>query len=254
MTNLTLHLTLITGSSRGVGAALVEQLIAPGQQILGIARGHNAVLQVQADSAGVALSQWSADLAEPLAVAQRLREWLTSLNAADFASVTLINNAGLTGALGPAASLQLNDLSTSLRVGLEATVLLSAAFLGATAGWTVPRKLMNISSGLGRFAMAGSAAYCAAKAGMDNFSRALALEESALANGARVESVAPGVIDTDMQASLRAADVGSFPERARFVAMHEQGQLISPTECARRLLAKLARADFGQEVLSDIRA
>ena len=79
MTHLTLHLTLITGSSRGVGAALVEQLIVPGQQILGIARGHNAILQIQADAASVALSQWSADLAEPLAVAQRLREWRCGL-------------------------------------------------------------------------------------------------------------------------------------------------------------------------------
>ncbi len=248
------HLTLITGASRGVGAALVAQLIAPGQRILGIARGHNADLQARADAAGVVLSQWSADLAEPLAVAQRLGDWLGSLRPADFASVSLINNAGVTGALGPAESLPLSDLSRSLRVGLEATVLLSAAFLGATAGWGVPRRLMNISSGLGRFAMAGSAVYCAAKAGMDNFSRALALEQASQANGARVESVAPGVIDTDMQAGLRAADAGSFPERARFVALHSQGQLISPAECARRLLARLASPDYGSEVLSDVRA
>ena len=61
------------------------------------------------------------------------------------------------------------------------TVLLSAAFVAATRGWTGSRRVLNISSGLGRRAMASSAAYCAVKAGMDHFSRAVALEEAAVA-------------------------------------------------------------------------
>ena len=67
-----------------------------------------------------------------------------------------------------------------------------------------------MSSGLGRRAMAGSAAYCAQKAGLDHFARALALEEQARPHGARVASVAPGIIDTDMQKQLRGADPQRF--------------------------------------------
>ena len=66
----------------------------------------------------------------------------------------------------------------SLRIDLEATVLLSAAFLDATRGWRGDRRILNISSGLGRRAMASSAVYCAAKAGMDHLTRSLALEEA----------------------------------------------------------------------------
>ena len=249
----TQHLTIITGASRGVGAALVAELIAPGQTLLGLARHTNPDLQARADAAGVALTQWSVDLVEPLPIAERLRAWLIAQNPATLASVTLINNAGVTGTLAPAAQVPLAELSRSLRVGLEATLLLSAVFLDATAGWAMPRKLMNVSSGLGRFAMAGSAVYCAAKAGMDNLSRALALEQAGLAHPAQIESVAPGVIDTDMQAALRAADPALFPERARFVAMQQSGQLISPAVCAQRLLARLARPDFGAQTLTDIR-
>ncbi len=247
------HLYIITGSSRGLGAALVAQRLLPGHQVLGIARGHNAALQAQADAAGVELVQWPLDLVDALPAAQRLQDWLAGLDGAGFASATLINNAGLVGTPAPLGQVPLLQLSQAMRAGLEAALLLTSAFLAATAAWPGARRVMNISSGLGRHAMAGSAAYCAAKAGMDHFSRAVALEQAALANGARIVSIAPGVIDTDMQAELRGADAASFPERERFAQLKAQGLLTSPEDCAAQLLARLALADFGREVIADIR-
>jgi NAD(P)-dependent dehydrogenase (short-subunit alcohol dehydrogenase family) len=246
-------LYIVTGSSRGLGAGFIGQLLQPGHHLLGIARGDNPALQARADAAGVALTQWRADLADAQPVAERLAGWLAGFDGARVASVTLINNAGVVGLpasldLVPAATLAL-----AMRAGLEAPLLLTAAFLAATRGWTGQRRVLNISSGLGRRAMAGSAAYCAAKAGMDHFSRAVALEQAALPNGARIVSMAPGVIDTDMQAELRGADAGAFPERERFAAFQAQGLLVSADDCARALLARLQRADFGTEVVADIR-
>jgi NAD(P)-dependent dehydrogenase (short-subunit alcohol dehydrogenase family) len=113
--------------------------------------------------------------------------------------------------------------------------------------------VLNISSGLGRRAMAGSASYCAAKAGMDHFSRAVALEEAAKPNGARIVSLASGVIATDMQVQLRSADPVQFPDRSAFEQLLAQGQLASPDEAARKVLAYLARADFGSQPVGDVR-
>lgn len=246
-------LTIVTGSSRGLGAALVAQLLQPGHALLGIARSHNTALQAQADAAGAPLTQWTADLADPQPVAARLAQWLAGFDGAALASATLVNNAGVVGLPATLGQVPAATLSLALRAGLEAPLLLTGAFLAATSGWAGVRKVLNISSGLGRRAMAGSAAYCAAKAGMDHFSRAVALEEAARPNGARIVSLAPGVIDTDMQAELRGADAAAFPEQARFAALHAQGQLTSAADCARTLLARLARADFGQDVVADIR-
>jgi benzil reductase ((S)-benzoin forming) len=248
------HLYIVTGSSRGVGAALVAQLLQPGHVVLGIARHVNAAAQAQADAAGARLEQWQCDLADPLPVAQDLRHWLAAQDSSRLRSATLINNAGVIGGGAPLAQMALPVLSQALRVGLEATLLLCAAFLDASSDWPAQRRLMNISSGLGRRAMAGSAAYCAAKAGMDHLSRALALEQAALANPARVVSMAPGVIDTDMQNDLRTMDPALFPDRQRFIDLKEGGQLLSPQACATQLLARLDRADFGTEVISDLRS
>jgi len=247
------HLTLITGSSRGLGAALVAQRLQPGHRVLGIARQHNPTLQAQADAAGLPLEQWTLDLVDAVPAAQRLQAWLAGLDGRAFASATLINNAGLVGTPAPLDQAPLDQLSQAMRAGLEAALLLTSVFLAGTAAWPGVRRVMNISSGLGRRAMAGSAAYCAAKAGMDHFSRAVALEQAVLPNGARIVSIAPGVVDTDMQAQLRGADAALFPEQARFAQLHAGGQLTSPADCAAQLLARLERADFGSEVIADIR-
>ena len=78
--------------------------------------------------------------------------------------------------------------------------------------------------------MASQAAYGAAKAG----------------------SLAPGVIDTDMQVQLRGADSQQFPDQSSFAGLHSQGQLSSPADAARKVLAFLAHPSFGSEPVADV--
>jgi NAD(P)-dependent dehydrogenase (short-subunit alcohol dehydrogenase family) len=244
------HLTVITGASRGLGRAMAAQRLRDGHHVLTLARHPDATLTAPD---GALLDQWAIDLAQPLEAAQRLETWLAALDGEHFASVSLVNNAALLTPPGPIGATDAVALSVALRVGLEAPVLLTRAFLRATAAWPGARKVLNISSGLGRFAMAGSAPYCAVKAGLDHFSRALALDEALEPNGARVVSLAPGVIDTDMQVQLRSADAAVFTERERFAQLHARGQLDSPAAAAAKVLGYLDRADFGAQPAADVR-
>jgi len=178
---------------------------------------------------------------------------LTDQGGADLASITLINNAGLIPRIAAAHDIRAADLAEAMRVDLEAPMLLAAAFLRATTGWKAQRKVLNISSGLGRKPMAAQAAYCAAKAGLDHFTRCVALEQALQSNGAKLCSLAPGVIDTDMQVQLRDADASRFPDQATFVGLKEKGMLSSPQEAAARVLAYLSRPDFGANPVADVR-
>jgi benzil reductase ((S)-benzoin forming) len=245
----TWQLTVITGASRGLGLALAEGLLKPGHRVLTLSR-HLAGLWVVT---GADLVQWDMDLGNPLPVAARLEAWLQEQDVAALSTVTLIHNAAM---LPPPAPLQHSGnalLSQALRVDLEAPLLLSAAFLRATANWKVSRRLLFISSGIGRNAMAGAALYGAAKAGLDHLARALALEQAEQPNGAHVVSLAPGVIDTAMQGQLRDADPARFTSQGRFADLQRDGQLVSPQQAAAQVLAYLARADFGQQAVADVR-
>ena len=250
-------LTILTGASRGMGFAMAAALLEAGHTVLCISRSPSEPLRQLADRQGATLLHWPLDLAHADAAGERLQAWLSDsaagLGERLWHSATLINNAGFMPRIGPLSEASASDLAHALRVGLEAPMLLTAAFLRATNAWDCPRKVLNISSGLGRRAMASQSAYCAAKAGMDHFTRCLALEEARQPNGARVCALAPGVIATDMQQQLRSADADAFPDHARFVQLHEQGQLSSPEESAAQVLAYLARPDFGSQPVADVR-
>ncbi len=247
------HLYILTGASRGMGLATAQQLLQPGHTLLCLSRQTNPELQAQALRSGATLLQWQQDLAEGAAASARLVQWLGEQNGAAYTSATLINNAGVIPRIGPLQNADAADLAHALRVGLEAPLLLCAAFLNATQGWPSLRRVLNISSGLGRRPMASQSAYCAAKAGMDHFTRCLALEEAAKPHGAKVCSLAPGVIDTGMQVQLRGADAAAFPDRDRFTQLHSMGHLSSPEDAARQVLTYLNRVDFGSETIADVR-
>ena len=246
--NLARPVTIITGASRGLGLAMALQLASEGHKVLTIARQRS-------DQLPPSVTQWTDhNLADPGVTVLELLAWIAALDQAHVSAINLINNAGVVATPGPLAQGDFAELANAIRVGLEAPLLLTAAFLRATATWTVPRKVMLVSSGLGRRGMAGSSSYCAAKAGLDNLARALALEEAACANGAKVASLAPGVIDTDMQVQLRSADPLRFPERKLFAGMFEGGKLDSPAKAAGKVLAYLAQADFGSEPVASVQA
>jgi len=255
-----LHLTFLTGGSRGMGLAMAQQLLQPGHMLVSMARHTQPALTATASAQGAVLEQWQQDLSHSTEAAQRLTDWLAAQDPARFASATLINNAGVIPPIAPLSASSALEVAQALRVGLEAPLLLTGAFLGATAHWhradgtPLERKVLNISSGLGRRAMASQAPYCAAKAGMDHFTRCVALEEALKPHGARVCSLAPGVIDTDMQLQLRSTDAAQFPDVANFAQLKASGDLTSPDAAAARVLAWLQRSDFGDEPVADVRS
>ena len=247
------HLFILTGASRGMGLAMARQLLQPANTVLCMSRSINETLEVQARQADASLIQWTQDLALGAQASARLEQWLREQNDHSFTSVSLINNAGVIPRIGPLSEADADDLSHALRVGLEAPMQLTSAFLRATNSWTGARKVLNISSGLGRQSMASQAGYCSAKAGMDHFTRCVALEEAFKTNGAKVCSLAPGVIDTAMQEQLRAAVSALFPDQSSFLRLKTSGSLASPEAAAKRVLAVLIRADFGHNPVADVR-
>jgi benzil reductase ((S)-benzoin forming) len=250
---MTTYLTILTGASRGMGLAMAEQLIAAKHHLICISRNRNAALDSLAAQHNTQLEQWTLDLSEGAMASERMRAWLSEQTGDKFASATLINNAALLPKISPLRDATFDDIAKTLRVGLESVMQLTATFLGATQLWSCERKVLNISSGNGRRAMASQSIYSAVKAGMDHYTRYVAEEEKLVANGAKVCSLAPGIIDTDMQTHLRDTDPAKFPSHQAFVEYKRDGHLLTREAGAARVLAYLAREDFGSNPVADVR-
>ena len=241
---MTLH--VLTGASRGLGAAMLRQLLREGHHVVAAARG--PAPELGPGSTG-RLDWTRIDLADPAAARSWVVDALAELSFADEAA--LILNAGILEPVVPVAALQAEALEAHMRINLVSPMLVTAGFLEATADRGVKRRVLAISSGAARRGTAHWSAYCASKAGLDNFVRALNSEQAGEADASvRAVSLAPGVVDTAMQESVRGSLI---PDRARFQALHDEGRLTTPEDAAAAILAYLRRDDFGSVEIDDIR-
>ncbi|MBS0370934.1 MAG: SDR family oxidoreductase [Proteobacteria bacterium] len=237
---------ILTGHSRGLGAAVAEALLARGIPLLALARSDNPALfaahpdlvhETQIDlSDNAALEAW---LQTPA-----LRDFL-----ADADSTLLINNAGLLQPVGRVGEADANAIIRAVAVNVTAPLLLTNAFVAATRH-CADRRVVHISSGAARSPYAGWSVYCATKAALDHQARSMAAEHLP---GLRVASLAPGVVDTGMQAEIRASSVEQFPQKERFEALKSSGQLTAPEQAAQRLVNYLLGPNFGDVVDGDLR-
>lgn len=240
---------LVTGASRGLGEALACELIDRGIALATVARHDNPRLQERSDASGIGLRQLRADLSDPAAAAQAALE-LANCIPANTERCLLINNAGTVAPVANTADLtDATRLTQTFSLNVTSLMLLCAQMLQATRGRPMDRRILNISSGAGRSPVSGWGVYCSTKAAVDMYTRVLAQEHPDL----RAASMAPSVIDTAMQADIRATDVQAFPGKQRFLDLHAHGQLAAPAVVARQITDALLHPDFGQTILDDIR-
>jgi len=155
--------------------------------------------------------------------------------------------------IGPLETQSYDGIARAVSLNVTAPLMLCAALMAVTstpAFTGLDRRIMHISSGAGRNATAGWSVYCATKAALDHHARAVAADQGL---PLRIVSVAPGVVDTDMQGEIRSSAVDKFPALARFEALKREGKLLTPAETSRKLLDYLFSADFGQTVIADVR-
>ncbi len=243
---------IVTGHSRGLGAALAELLLARQIDVLGLGRSAHPTLAAREPSSSMAQFQQAAlDLGDCAA----LERWLASGALRQFAHgaqcVLLFNNAGTVEPIAPLGAQDAGAIARAITLNVAAPLMLANALASSEAsGEAQDRRIVHISSGAARNAYAGWSVYCATKAALDHHARAVA--QDARPN-VRICSVAPGVVDTAMQATIRATSDEQFPLRERFEQLKESGQLTSPEHAARQLIDYALSDTFGATPTADVR-
>ncbi|MDJ0786267.1 MAG: SDR family NAD(P)-dependent oxidoreductase [Myxococcota bacterium] len=198
------RVAVITGASRGIGAGMALEMARHDVRLALCARSQPAL----PDSEGV--------LSERLDVADEAAlEAFACRSIERFGRIDLwINNAGVLDPIQPLRDVALDDFREHLRVNLEGVFLGSRCFVRHLRERGGEGVLVNVSSGAARRPYHGWSAYCAGKAAVDRLTECIALEEQG--TGLRALSLAPGVVDTDMQEKIRASSAEDFAEVERF--------------------------------------
>jgi benzil reductase ((S)-benzoin forming) len=224
---------VITGVSRGLGAALFDVCNARGDRILAVGRHFTDEQRAIRDERVGEVTLHTTDLVDPrwLPDVDILRPFLR-----DSAEAVLIHTAGVVEPIGAIGSLQEETTLTSVAVNFTAPVLITNAFVRA-APTDARLRVLFISSGAAHNVIDGWALYCATKAAGETFFDVLASQYKS-DKRVTVANVDPGMMDTGMQADIRrvAGTRAYFPGKQRWLDAAAKGGLADPAEVANRIV------------------
>ena len=234
----------ITGTSRGIGRALVEKALEDAMaRVTGFSRSssltHPHYTHVEVDLADIdallpRLPTFFADLAE----AQR---------------IVLINNAGTLGNVKYLGDLDPASVARLFNLNVTVPTLLMNAFLQQYRSVQAQKLIVNVSSGAGKYPIDGWSGYCASKAALDMVSQVAAVEAKKRNAEVRIYALAPGVVDTAMQAHVRDTDAADFSTLEKFKNYHAKSALDDPSATAEKFFQLIQHPEQFGEVLQDVR-
>jgi NAD(P)-dependent dehydrogenase (short-subunit alcohol dehydrogenase family) len=175
---------LVTGGNRGIGLAVVQELVAAGADVTFTARRPAVVAGAQCVVCDVTN-----------------RSGMAGLMARGFD--ILVNNAGVIGPIGRIADVSVDAWAVNIQTNLVAAFHAAQLAIRGMAG--KGGVIINLSSGAAHRPMEGWSAYCAGKAGLAMLTRSV--HEEYASHGIRIYGFAPGVVDTDMQGAIRASGI-----------------------------------------------
>ncbi|MCM3747217.1 SDR family NAD(P)-dependent oxidoreductase [Paenibacillus pasadenensis] len=221
---------ILTGTSRGMGQAIAEQLISPDHQLFCISRSKNPALENEL------VEQLEFDLRRTEEIESLMARIFQRIDGSHVEGIYLINNAAV---IAPASFIDqavTGEITDNLNINLLAPIVLTSLFIRHTNRYLIEKRILNVSSASANYHLPGLSVYSAAKAGLDVFTRCVALEQQHFSSSVAIVSVWPGMIDTGLQQEARQA---AIPAAGQFREAQLSGLLKTPQETARQIIEVL---------------
>jgi benzil reductase ((S)-benzoin forming) len=232
---------ILTGHSQGLGKALALALIEKGCDVLGLSRTRSDDLN--------GLQQVTLDLSDGSALLQWIESGALKFFFDGAEQAILINNSAVISPVSLVGKQANEDIVRCVDLNVSAPLILSNSFVENTDGVS-DRRILHLSSRAGRVCFAGMSVYCATKAALDHHARTV--NEDGVPN-LKISSLAPGTVDTGMQADIRACSAEEFPQVRTFQNFKTEGDLATPEETAAKISKILLSSAFGEDLITDVR-
>ncbi len=239
-----MKLFIISGASKGLGLSLSELAINENHIVIAIARtktiNHPHLFHI------------SHDLSKPKGLELKLDKILQKIDLKKIKAVHLINNAAAIEPIGEVHQFQSDDIESHLKINLLAPILLTRWLMQNFNKRKFPIIVANITSGAAFHSIVNWSLYCTTKSGLNMFTNCLSLDYQTKKNFKAI-SFSPGVMDTNMQATIRKQTKKSFANIEKFRQLKQQNLLLSPDRVAMGLYELLQDPDKINKNHYDIR-
>ena len=211
-----MNILIITGGSNGIGKAIAQKYTSENYTVFSISRSKNTDAKYQ---------QISADLSNTSTSIKAIQEVFSNIKSDIITSITLVNNAGSLGEINLLGNLESEKIQQTIQLNTTTPLVLSNEFIQLTKKLNCKKQIINISSGAAVNPYAGWSVYCTSKAALDMTTRTIATEQIELKNGVKCVAVYPGVVDTNMQTTIRKTSETEFKNVQRFIELKENNEL-----------------------------
>jgi len=234
---------IITGTSRGIGAAVAARLLETGNCVFGISRTPSP-LAGQDGYRELRGSVTDAHWIDPLFEAVR-----KELADSDVDMLCLLNNAAVVEPVHAIETCAADAIGQHVDVNLTAPIQLTARFMACFGDLDLRKKVVFMTSGAAHAAMPDMALYCTSKAGLAMFAQCVAKEQAGRAKGYEIAQVSPGMVETHMQELARSQSPETFRPSGMFRSAKASGAVQDPGSVAKKICEILAaRTGMGESV------
>ncbi|MGZ5243534.1 MAG: SDR family NAD(P)-dependent oxidoreductase [Bacteroidia bacterium] len=231
----------ITGTSSGLGKAMAEICLRDGHTVTGISRHqsihHQNYFHLQTD----------------LSKTENLSAFSFEQQKVDCEKIVLINNAAQIEPVKYSGHADNEDIIQAYTLNVIAPAVLINTFIATFENHSAKKYIVNISSGAANYPVDGWSVYCSSKAALDMISRTVAMEREKEKSSFKVASIAPGIVDTAMQSTIRKADSHDFSRVSEFVAYKEENKLQAPEAAAEKIISAINQLNSINDVVFSIK-
>ncbi len=222
---------LVTGASKGLGRSIAISIVNSGNNVIALARSSSELETLEYDLKSVSINSKiiCCDLGNHQEISNAVSEIYSDLDHL----AGIVHNAGTITPIENMLDVSRENWERAVKVNLIGVQDLTKSLDGLIGGRSHTR-VVTISSGAAKRPLHGWSSYCISKAGLDMWTRCLALEGES--ENISALAIAPGIVDTSMQEEIRNADESSFPLLQNFIDYHKNGELANPDEVAQKLL------------------
>lgn len=231
-----MEMALVTGASKGLGYEVSRILTEQGLKVIGLSRSTNERVQrLTANRKGL-YSHVSFDLTDVEAMEPLIRKICRQIGAEKPRKLIVINNAGTVEPIERLGFLDNQLIQRAVRINVLAPIIINNTVLNVLRDESIELVIVNVTSGAAERPIHGWNVYSTTKAAINMHTKVAGIEQENGKTANKIIAFSPGIMDTEMQGTIRGADEQAFTEIDQFVSFKTNGKLRPPAQVAKALV------------------